>query len=144
LFAILIASLFVVFGNGRQYRPGGLFLSRPNGEKNFMAQILDRIDQLKRGMNTTAFSRFLGVNQKTLDHVLKAERKPSIELVTTICEKCNVSADWLLGLENKNTTTHVSAVNGSIAIGSGNVNGGDCSRCPFVLAATKFNSQKKE
>ena len=49
-------------------------------------------------MSVSAFSRFLGINQKTLDLYVKGERKPSVELIVAVCSKCGKTADWLLGL----------------------------------------------
>ena len=64
---------------------------------------LDRLSELRGEMNTSQFSRFLGINQKSLDNYSKGQRKPSVELITTICTKCSVSADWLLGIKNDQT-----------------------------------------
>ena len=52
-------------------------------------------------MNVSEFARFLGMNQKSLDNYVKGQCKPSVELVVTVCIKCDVSADWLLGLKIK-------------------------------------------
>ena len=49
-------------------------------------------------MSVSAFARFLGLNQKTLDLYMKGERKPSVDLIVAVCTKCGRSADWLLGL----------------------------------------------
>lgn len=49
-------------------------------------------------MSVSAFSRYLGLNQKTLDLYIKGQRKPSVELIVAVCSKCGRSADWLLGL----------------------------------------------
>ena len=60
---------------------------------------LERLNLCRGNMSVSAFARHLGMNQKTLDMYIKGERKPSVELVTTVCAKCGRSADWLLGLE---------------------------------------------
>ena len=62
-----------------------------------MKNFLDRLNECRNGMSVSAFARFLGLNQKTLDLYIKGERKPSVELVLAICSKCGRSADWLLG-----------------------------------------------
>lgn len=54
-------------------------------------------------MNVSAFARFLGLNQKTLDLYIKGDRKPSVELIFSVCSKCGVSSDWLLGLTDTRT-----------------------------------------
>lgn len=66
-----------------------------------MDSFLKRLESLQGATPTAAFARQLGVNQKTLDHLVKGERKPSVEVVVAICSKLNVSADWLLGLSDE-------------------------------------------
>lgn len=63
-----------------------------------MKDFLERLNICRNGMSVSAFSRLLGLNQKTLDLYIKGERKPSVELVTAVCSKCGRSSDWLLGL----------------------------------------------
>lgn len=63
-----------------------------------MESFLNRLKTLQGDSATAAFARQIGVNQKTLDHLVKGERKPSVEVVVAICSRLNVSADWLLGL----------------------------------------------
>lgn len=63
-----------------------------------MDSFLEKLKGLQGEASTAAFARRLGVNQKTLDHLVKGERKPSVEMVMTICSCLGVSADWLLGL----------------------------------------------
>ena len=61
----------------------------------------DRLNKLRGNMNVSEFARFVGLNQKSFDCYIKGERKPSVELVMAVCLKCDVSADWLLGLKTK-------------------------------------------
>lgn len=63
-----------------------------------MKNFLERLQECQNGMSVSAFARFLGLNQKTLDLYMKGERKPSVELILAVCSKCGRSADWLLGL----------------------------------------------
>lgn len=62
-----------------------------------MQKFIERLNECRNGMSVSAFARFLGLNQKTLDLYIKGERKPSVELVLAVCSKCGRSADWLLG-----------------------------------------------
>lgn len=62
-----------------------------------MKNFLERLNECRNGMSVSAFARFLGMNQKTLDLYVKGERKPSVDLVLAVCSKCGRSADWLLG-----------------------------------------------
>ena len=68
-----------------------------------MQEFLERLNDCRNGMSVSAFSRFLGLNQKTLDLYIKGKRKPSVELVVAVCSKCGRSADWLLGLGTTQT-----------------------------------------
>lgn len=67
-----------------------------------MKNFLERLQECQNGMSVSAFARFLGLNQKTLDLYMKGERKPSVELIVAVCSKCGRSADWLLGLSPAN------------------------------------------
>ncbi len=67
-------------------------------------KVLCRVRQLQADRSVNAFAVFLGVNQKTLDHFLKGERKLSIDLLFSICSKSGVSADWVLGIDEKKTS----------------------------------------
>ena len=66
-----------------------------------MKNFLERLNECRNGMSVSAFARFLGLNQKTLDLYIKGERKPSVELVLAVCSKCGRSADWLLGTSSE-------------------------------------------
>jgi len=72
-----------------------------------MKLFLERLNHLRGDMNVTEFSRFLGMKQRTVDACLRSERKPSIELLLAICEKCNVTSDWMLGRSSQKTSTIV-------------------------------------
>jgi len=65
-----------------------------------MKVFLDRLSILKGDRSVSEFARFLGINQKTLDHAIKGERKPSVEMIVSICSKTGVIADWLIGLSD--------------------------------------------
>lgn len=65
-----------------------------------MKDFLERLNECRNGLSVSAFSRLIGLNQKTVDLYVKGERRPSVELVLAVCSKCGRSADWLLGLEH--------------------------------------------
>lgn len=113
-----------------------------------MFNFLSRVAEVQNGMNTSAFARQIGMNQKTIDLYMKGERKPSVDFVLNICSTFKVSADWLLGLseERGKTATVVDASHntGSIAIGGGNAVSRDCLECPLLQAHLKrFSTPKK-
>ena len=65
-----------------------------------MKEFPERLKMLKGDMNVSQFARFLGVKQQTLNNYLKG-RVPTLASVVVICNKCCVSADWLIGLVEK-------------------------------------------
>ncbi len=68
-----------------------------------MDNIISRINQVRNDMSVYAFAKHLGLKQASLDRYIKGQRKPSVELIYTICQRCDVSADWLLGLSKVST-----------------------------------------
>lgn len=62
----------------------------------------DRLNQLLResGKPAIKFADDLGVSRQSLGYWLKGERVPDLVPFKGICERCNVSADWLLGLSD--------------------------------------------
>ena len=115
-----------------------------------MKNILDRLLELKGTQNTAAFGRSVGLNQQTMDRYLKG-REPPIGVIRQLCMVYGVSADWLLGLPERDGTSTAIA-NGGVAItGSGNkirgtiVASGDhghdkCSECKFKKFAEAFKA----
>lgn len=84
--------------------------------------ILSRLKELQGCNSVSAFARYLEMPQKTVDTYIKGERKPSTEFILRVCAKCDVSADWLLGLSDSRdrreapsnaATANVSAARGS-------------------------------
>ena len=69
-----------------------------------MKNFLERLSKYKGSMSVSAFARHLGMNQKTLDLYMKGERKPSVDLVISVCSKCGCSADELLGLATNDSS----------------------------------------
>lgn len=57
-----------------------------------------------------------------------------MSVIVQLCRGLGVSADWLLGLTDKRGAS-VSATNSTVAAFGSSVTGGDCSRCPLMLAA---------
>lgn len=64
-----------------------------------------RLNQLlvESGNTIVAFADFLGVSRQSLGYYLNGERIPDILIFKQICERCKVSADWLLGLSDVKT-----------------------------------------
>ena len=56
----------------------------------------------EKDMSQAQFAEFLGISRQTVGFYESGERTPNADFLRVICERCHVSADWLLGLsENK-------------------------------------------
>lgn len=66
----------------------------------------ERFAQLRIGQNMTQaqFADFLGISRPTVGFYENGDRIPDAEILKKICEKCGVTADWLLGLSDVSTT----------------------------------------
>lgn len=62
----------------------------------------ERLNQLltDSGKTIVGFAKFLGTTRQSLGYYLNGERVPDALMVKQICERCNISADWLLGLSD--------------------------------------------
>lgn len=54
-------------------------------------------------MNTTEFADKLGLSRQTVGFYLNGDRIPDALTLRSICERCSVSADYLLGLAEEQT-----------------------------------------
>jgi transcriptional regulator with XRE-family HTH domain len=98
-----------------------------------MEKFFLRLKELKGDRSTSAFARAAGIQQQNMDRYLKG-REPTMSVIVQLCRGLGVSADWLLGLADKDGPS-VSATNSTVAAFGSTVKGGDCSRCPLMLAA---------
>ena len=60
----------------------------------------ERFRELQGEMSNTEFADFLGMSRQTVGFYLNGNRVPDIIGLEQIARKCNVSADWLIGLSN--------------------------------------------
>lgn len=70
-------------------------------EKGKMPLFRERMNKLytDSGMKTYGdFAKHIGLTRTSLGYYLSGERLPNADILKQICERCNVSADWLLGL----------------------------------------------
>lgn len=118
-----------------------------------MFNFLKRVSEVQNGMATMAFAKKLGMNQKTVDLYVKGERKPSVEFVRNICSTFGVSADWLLGLQNKSSTavelsesppSEAAPETAAVARVDGASIGRDCLECPLLQAHLKRFSRPRK
>ena len=104
-----------------------------------MEKFFSRLNQMKGNRSTSAFARIAGIQQQNMDRYLKG-REPTLSAILQLCRGLEVSADWLLGLTDKSAA--VTATNSTVAAFGGAVSGGDCSRCPLMLAAREALAPK--
>lgn len=70
--------------------------------QKYFDTFLMRLKELQGDESVSAFARRLAMPQNTLDCYMRGTRKPSVELLTRVCDTCGVSADWLLGRDTVN------------------------------------------
>ncbi len=60
-----------------------------------------RLKEIRQNLNMTQkdFGEYVGLTQATLSAYEKGGKNPSLENVKTIAEKCQISIDWLCGLD---------------------------------------------
>lgn len=64
-----------------------------------------RVKELRGEMTQGQFAEKLGISRPTVGLYESGARIPDAEVLRDIVEKCNVSADWLLGCETKVSDT---------------------------------------
>lgn len=52
-------------------------------------------------MSQDEFSKFIGITRPTVGFYENGDRIPDAEIISKICKRCNVSADYLLGLSEE-------------------------------------------
>lgn len=77
----------------------------------------------------TAFAEFLGISRQSIGFYESGSRLPDAATIKLICEKCNVSADWLLGINNTGKTDKEDD-NGTLHYDSNDYDDGTYSACP--------------
>lgn len=68
----------------------------------------ERFRELQGEMSNTEFAAFLGLSRQTVGFYCNGDRIPDAVGLKEIAEKCNVSADWLLGI------SEVQSINGEL------------------------------
>lgn len=72
-----------------------------------MAAFKDRLKKVREstGLNRLQFSKFIGIENSSIYYYESGERYPDVFTLKKICEKCNVSADHLLGINEEKAWT---------------------------------------
>ena len=63
-------------------------------------EILNDI-MIDKNLNQTQFAKLIGVKQSQVSEWLNGKNKPGYDNLKTICLALNISADYLLGLDDK-------------------------------------------
>lgn len=61
----------------------------------------ERIRKLRGDRTKADMSRLVGVSRHSWDNYETGRKAPRLEIFYDICKACNVSADYLLGLEDE-------------------------------------------
>lgn len=86
-------------------------MKRTDAEKYRFPVFRERFRELQGDMSNTEFADFLGISRQTVGFYCNGERIPDALGLKSIAEKCNVSADWLLGLsDTKNCNMDIRAI----------------------------------
>lgn len=72
----------------------------------------ERLKLLRSSMNKTQkdFADFLKIPQPTISSYENGKNNPTIDVVSEIADKCNVSIDWLCGRDNISNLTDLSSL----------------------------------
>lgn len=67
-------------------------------QNNRLPIFKERLRTLKGNASKTEFAKTIGISRQSMWFYLNGDRIPDCEILVQICQKCNVSANWLLGL----------------------------------------------
>lgn len=85
-----------------------------------------RILRSKMNMNQFEFANYIGIKQPSLSAYERGISSPTMDGLTAIAEKCNVSLDWLCGISPRPLYETVADIISSI-LGIAETVDGDCS-----------------
>lgn len=71
--------------------------------ENKLPEFSKRFNQLRGDKTQEEFAKFLGISRPTVGFYENGDRLPDCLVLRNISEKCDVSADWLLGLSDVKT-----------------------------------------
>lgn len=75
-------------------------MKQKSGENNRLPIFTKRFRELQGERTNTEFADFLGISRQTVGFYCNGDRIPDAAVLRQIAEKCEVSADWLLGLSS--------------------------------------------
>lgn len=78
-------------------------MKQSTGENNRLPIFTKRFRELQGDRANTEFADFLGISRQTVGFYCNGNRIPDAVVLRQIADKCEVSADWLLGLTDVQT-----------------------------------------
>ena len=112
-----------------------------------MSVFSDRLKELRAMESQASFATAIGLNRVQYAKYESGANAPSIEVLERICRVHACSADWLLGLKDRGTSSAVASGSGAVAVaGSGNkvsiktkgTEPKDCAKCPYKKKLEKL------
>lgn len=86
-------------------------------QNNRIPMFRDHLRELMGDLSTTDFAKKIGLSRQTVGFYLNGDRIPDCETLAQICSKCDVSANWLLGLSDvKNPDSSIAAITQSTGL----------------------------
>lgn len=86
-------------------------------QNNRMPKFRENLNKLMGELSVTEFAQKIGLSRQTVGFYLNGDRIPDCETLVQICSKCDVSANWLLGLSNvKNPDSSIAAITRSTGL----------------------------
>lgn len=76
-------------------------MGREREKKERIPGFIGRLELLRGDRDNTVFAKHVGLSRQTLGYYLNGNRLPDAENIVKICKACNVSAGWLLGIEEE-------------------------------------------
>lgn len=74
-------------------------------EQRRLPVFAERFSKLRGEMTQDEFAKYLGISRPTVGFYENGTRLPDALVLRQIAKKCNVSADWLLGLSDANSNS---------------------------------------
>lgn len=81
-------------------------------QENRLPIFREHLRELMGDLSVTDFAQKIGLTRQTVGFYLNGDRIPDCETLALICSKCDVSANWLLGLSDvKSPCASIAAIN---------------------------------
>ena len=86
---------------------------QPQNGEYFKEGFKSRLELLRGDATLAAFAAKVGISLKTYEHYESGRRKPTVQFIMSVAERCGVTTDWILGLAAQNGERISPLVNGN-------------------------------